>query len=97
MSASASITAEGVIHVSLCNLNHAAAAKLPLELRGLAGEAVEVSGTTLVGAAIDAHNTFSEPEAVAPQPFTAFQLEGGILSLELPPMSVTVLEIKPQA
>lgn len=97
VSASASVTAEGVIHVSLCNLNHEAAAKLPLELRGLAGQAAEVTGTTLAGTAIDAHNTFSEPEAVAPQPFTAFQLEDGVLSLELPPMSVTVLEIKTKA
>ncbi|AIQ51681.1 alpha-N-arabinofuranosidase [Paenibacillus sp. FSL R7-0331] len=97
VSASASIDAEGVIHVSLCNLNHAAAAKLPLELRGLAGDNIEVTGTTLAAAAIDAHNTFAEPEAVAPQPFTSFQLDKGILSLELPPMSVTVLAIKQKA
>ncbi|QSF46477.1 alpha-N-arabinofuranosidase [Paenibacillus tianjinensis] len=97
VSASASVNSEGVIHVSLCNLNHAAAAKLPLELRGLAGQAAEVTGTTLAGTTVDAHNTFSEPEAVVPQPFTAFQLEDGVLSLELPPMSVTVLEIKPKA
>lgn len=97
VSASASVTPEGVIHVSLCNLNHAAAAKLPLELRGLAGKAVEVAGTTIAGTATDAHNTFSEPDAVVPQPFTAFRLEDSILSLELPPMSVTVLEIKPKA
>ncbi|MBY0012992.1 alpha-N-arabinofuranosidase [Paenibacillus typhae] len=97
VSASASVNAEGVIHVSLCNLNHAAAAKLPLELRGLAGQKVEITGTTLAGASIDAHNTFSDPEAVAPQPFTAFSLEDGILSVELAPMSVTVLAIKPGA
>ncbi|MNI42195.1 Intracellular exo-alpha-L-arabinofuranosidase 2 [compost metagenome] len=97
VSASASVDVDGVIHVSLCNLNHAAAAKLPLELRGLAGQAAEVTGTTLAGAAIDAHNTFSEPEAVVPQPFTAFSLADGVLSLELPPMSVTVLAIKPKA
>jgi alpha-N-arabinofuranosidase len=97
VSASASVNADGVIHVSLCNLNHTSAAKLPLELRGFNGQAVEVTGTTLAGAAIDAHNTFNEPEAVAPQPFTAFQLEDGILSLELAPMSVTVLEIKSKA
>ncbi|OKP88865.1 alpha-N-arabinofuranosidase [Paenibacillus helianthi] len=97
VSASASVTAEGVIHVSLCNLNHASAAVLPLELRGLAGKAVQISGTTLAGATIDAHNSFSEPEAVAPQPFTAFKLEGDTLTVELPAMSVTVLEITPNA
>ncbi|OKP92184.1 alpha-N-arabinofuranosidase [Paenibacillus sp. P32E] len=97
VSASASVTAEGVIHVSLCNLNHASAAVLPLELRGLAGKAVQINGTTLAGATIDAHNSFSEPEAVAPQPFTAFKLEGDTLTVELPAMSVTVLEITPNA
>lgn len=96
VSASASVTAEGVIHVSLCNLNHAASATLPLELRGLAGQA-EVSGTTLAGASIDAHNTFEQPEAVKPQAFSAFKLEGDTLTVELPPMSVTVLEITPKA
>jgi alpha-N-arabinofuranosidase len=97
VSASASITPEGVIHVSLCNLNHAAAALLPLELRGLAGQPAAVSGTTLAGSSIDVHNTFEAPEAVAPQPFTAFKLEGDTLTVELPPMSVTVLEITPGA
>ena len=97
VSASASITPEGVIHVSLCNLNHAAAALLPLELRGLAGQPAAVSGTTLAGSSIDVHNTFEAPEAVAPQPFTAFKLEGDTLTVELLPMSVTVLEITPGA
>ncbi|WP_150275201.1 alpha-N-arabinofuranosidase [Paenibacillus tepidiphilus] len=96
ISASASVTAEGVIHVSLCNLNHIAAATLPLELRGLGGMA-EVTGTVLAGDAIDAHNTFSQPENVAPKAFTDFSLEGDTLTAVLPPMSVTVLEIKPQA
>lgn len=97
VSASASVSAEGIIHVSLCNLNHAASATVPLELRGLSGQNVEVNGTILAGDKIDAHNTFSQPDAVAPQAFTAFTLEGDLLSVELPPMSVTVLEITPKA
>ncbi|ETT77527.1 alpha-L-arabinofuranosidase domain-containing protein [Paenibacillus sp. FSL R7-277] len=96
VSASASVDAEGIIHVSLCNLNHASSAVLPLALRGLAGQA-SVSGTTLAGASIDAHNSFEQPEAVTPQAFSAFKLEGDTLTVELPPMSVTVLAITPQA
>lgn len=96
VSASASVNAEGIIHVSLCNLNHASSAVLPLALRGLAGQA-SVSGTTLAGASIDAHNSFEQPEAVTPQAFSAFKLEGDTLTVELPPMSVTVLAITPQA
>lgn len=97
VSASASVNAEGVIHVSLCNLNHEAPAVLPLTLRGLAGLPAAVGGTTLAGSSTDAHNTFEQPEAVVPQPFTAFKLEGDTLTVELPPMSVTVLEINPGA
>ncbi|GGG15150.1 intracellular exo-alpha-L-arabinofuranosidase 2 [Paenibacillus albidus] len=97
VSASASVNSEGVIHVSLCNLNHAASSIVPLELRGLALGAVEVTGTVLAGDRLDAHNTFSEPEVVAPQSFDAYKLEGNRLTVELPPMSVTVLAIKPQA
>lgn len=97
VSASASVSAEGIIHVSLCNLNHAASATVPLELRGLSGQNVEVNGTILAGDKIDAHNTFSQPDVVAPQAFTAFTLEGDLLSVELPPMSVTVLKITPKA
>ncbi|ETT46717.1 alpha-L-arabinofuranosidase domain-containing protein [Paenibacillus sp. FSL R7-269] len=96
VSASASVNAEGIIHVSLCNLNHASSAVLPLALRGLAGQA-SVSGTTLAGASIDAHNSFEQPEAVTPQAFSAFKLEGDTLTVELPPMSITVLAITPQA
>lgn len=97
VSASASVTDAGIIHVSLCNLNHAALATVPLELRGLSGQKVEVTGTTLTGNKIDAHNTFSQPDAVVPQAFTAFTLEGDLLNVELAPMSVTVLEITPKA
>jgi alpha-L-arabinofuranosidase len=97
VSASASVTDAGIIHVSLCNLNHAASATVPLELRGLSGQKVEVTGTTLTGNKIDAHNTFSQPDAVVPQAFTAFTLEGDLLNVELAPMSVTVLEITPKA
>ncbi|ASA19936.1 alpha-N-arabinofuranosidase [Paenibacillus donghaensis] len=97
VSASASVNAEGVIHVSLCNLNHAAAATLPLELRGLVAGTAQITGTTLAGSAIDAHNTFEQPDAVAPQSFSNFTLEDGLLTVELAPMSVTVLAIKQQA
>lgn len=97
VSASASVTNAGIIHVSLCNLNHAGSATVPLELRGLSGKKVEVTGTTLTGDKIDARNTFSQPDAVVPQAFTAFTHEGDLLTVELPPMSVTVLKITPKA
>lgn len=99
VSASASVDQEGIIHISLCNLNHADNHDLTIDLRGLderIGELV-VSGTILAATEIDAHNTFEQPDQVVPQPFNAFVLEGSKLSVQLPPMSVAVLEIKQQA
>lgn len=93
VSASASRDAEGRIHISLCNTSPDAAAETVIELRGLAGANVKVTGTELTASAMDAHNTFEQPDNVKPQPFTGFTVEGGELRVKLSPMSVTVLEL----
>ncbi|MBP1962731.1 alpha-L-arabinofuranosidase C-terminal domain-containing protein [Paenibacillus aceris] len=93
ISVSASKDDTGRVHISLCNLDHQGGAKVELELRGLVGKHVFVKGTTLTSDAIDGHNTFEEANKVAPTEFTAFSLDGHMLHAELPPMSVTVLEV----
>jgi alpha-N-arabinofuranosidase len=40
-----------------------------------------------------AHNTFDQPESVRPAPFESFATIGSVLTAELAPMSVVVLEI----
>ncbi|MNT95478.1 Intracellular exo-alpha-L-arabinofuranosidase 2 [compost metagenome] len=59
----------------------------------MTGASLKVAGTTLAGSSIDAHNTFAQPEAVKPQTFSAFALNEGKLTVTLPPMSVTALEL----
>jgi alpha-N-arabinofuranosidase len=93
VSASASRAADGKIHISLVNLDFEGSASVEVELRGLAGGAVAVTGTTLTSDRIDGHNTFDEPERVKPAAFNGFTVDGGRLDVKLPPMSVTVLEI----
>ncbi|MCL6603139.1 MAG: alpha-N-arabinofuranosidase [Paenibacillus sp.] len=93
LSVSASKNDAGQIHISICNLDHKSNANVDLELRGLVGEKVKVTGTTLTSDATDGHNTFDNPDRVAPSEFTSFSLEGTVLKLELSPMSVTVLEL----
>jgi alpha-N-arabinofuranosidase len=95
LSASASRDSEGKIHISLCNLNHAENSSVSLELRGMGGYSLNVSGTILTADAMDAHNTFDQPEAVKPQSFSGFALENERLSINLPRMSVVVLELVP--
>ncbi|AZK46782.1 alpha-N-arabinofuranosidase [Paenibacillus lentus] len=97
VTASASINADGVIHISLCNTNHAEKSVVPVDIRGSKGQSFEVAGTVLSGDRIDAHNTFDAPDTVVPQPFHSFTLEGDQLTVELPPMSVTVLALTPKA
>lgn len=94
VSVSASINAEGTIHISLCNLNPNTASNVSLQLRGVATDNTKITGTTLTGDSMDAHNTFDQSDRVAPKSFTAFKLEAGSLSIELPAMSVTMLELK---
>ncbi|MNP86653.1 Intracellular exo-alpha-L-arabinofuranosidase 2 [compost metagenome] len=61
------------------------------------GGSLTATGSTLAGHSIDAHNTFARPDAVKPQPFESFQFEGGKLTVNLPAMSVTTLELAAKA
>lgn len=94
VSVSASINKDGNIHISLCNLNPNATSTVSLQLRGVMTDNVKIVGTTLTGDTMDAHNTFDHTDRVAPKPFSSFKLEAGELSVELPAMSVTMLELK---
>ncbi|HBQ64186.1 MAG TPA: alpha-N-arabinofuranosidase [Clostridiales bacterium] len=91
LSVSASRDAEGIIHVTLCNLSHADSMNVDVELRGASASAV--TGTLLTASVMDAHNTFDAPENVKPVPFTAAALEGNSVRVPMPPMSLVVLEL----
>ncbi|MBD0378953.1 alpha-N-arabinofuranosidase [Paenibacillus sedimenti] len=93
-SVSASKDEQGRIHVSLCNLDPAAGSDVRIELRGIAGASgLKINGTELTASAIDGHNTFDQPEAVKPQAFHSYSLEGNEIRVQLSPRSVTVLEV----
>ncbi len=91
VSASASRDAAGVVHVTLANLNPNAAVALACDLRGAAGK--RIIGRVLTADAMDAHNTFEQPDAVRPQPFMGAARTDGGFTLELPAKSVVVLAI----
>lgn len=97
VTATASRDAQGAIHISFCNLQADSASQVKLDLRGLALGDLSITGSTLAGDKIDAHNTFEQPEAVAPKAFNDFSLENGVLSVTLPAMSVTTLELAVKA
>ena len=91
LSASASRDSGGRVHLSVCNLDPNREARLSCLFRG--AQLSSVTGRVMTADAINAHNTFQEPDAVCPAPFEDARLEGDTLSARLPPRSVLVLEL----
>jgi alpha-N-arabinofuranosidase len=92
VSASASRDKDGVIHITLVNADPNQPRTVQAEIRG--AKVSTASGRLLTAAAMSAHNTFEQPEAVKPVAFTGARLSGGMLVMELPSKSVVVLELR---
>jgi len=92
VSASASQDADGKVNITLCNMDpdHGATVKCLLDALPIN---TQVTGTVLTSAAMNTHNTFEEPEAIKPIPFTGFTVDGDRLSIELPSKSVTLITV----
>ena len=91
ISASASRDADGVVHLSLCNLHHADAADVKCDLRGMT--ASDVTGRILTAPAMNAMNTFEQPNAVEPTSFNGAKITATSLAVTLPARSVVVLKL----
>ncbi|GIQ67909.1 alpha-N-arabinofuranosidase [Xylanibacillus composti] len=94
VSASASKQAGGRVHVSLCNIDPGDGASVDLVIRGLAGLGT-MTGRVLTASEMQAHNTFEQPDNVSPAEFDAWEIDGDRLRVQLPAMSVVVLELQP--
>jgi alpha-N-arabinofuranosidase len=92
VSASASRDEEGKVLLTLCNLDHEREIGLSCRFAGF--EPTSVDGRVLTAEAMNAHNTFDEPERVSPQPFAAAALSGDCLDVTLPAKSVAALQIE---
>ncbi|WP_419813899.1 alpha-N-arabinofuranosidase [Glacieibacterium sp.] len=82
----------GQVHIGLANADPNTTITVTTALTGIT--ATTVSGTVLTGGAMNAMNTFDQPNTVVPQPFTGAQLGTGGLTITLPPKSVVVLDLK---
>jgi len=92
LSVSASRDAEGTIHVTLANLDPNAPRTVSAAARG--ASISQVRGRILTAGAMNAHNTFENPDAVQTAIFDGFRLDGETLAIQLPPKSVVMLELK---
>lgn len=92
LSVSASRDAQGKVYISLCNISHDDSASVSLDIRGMAPG--RVTGQILTHNELGAHNTFQNPDTVAPAAFDAASVNDGSLRCELPPASVVVLTLE---
>ncbi|HEY0367405.1 MAG TPA: alpha-N-arabinofuranosidase [Pyrinomonadaceae bacterium] len=92
LSVSASRDSEGRLHLSIVNLDPNQAAEINTTIWG--GAIKSVTGEVLTAPAVNAMNTFDNPNTVKPAPFSGYKLEGSQLSLRIPSKSVVVLELR---
>jgi alpha-L-arabinofuranosidase len=91
LSATASVDDKKTLHVSLTNLHSSKRADLSIDLKGIS--ASKVTGRLLTAEALNAHNTFEQPENVKLVDFNDVKIEGGVLKVQLPPRSVATLTV----
>jgi alpha-N-arabinofuranosidase len=91
ISVTASRDEAGKVHISLVNIHPEQGSEIYIDLRGM--EPDEVTGRILTATALSAHNTFEDPEEVAPEVFKGASLQKGKLTVKLPAKSIVVLEI----
>ena len=91
VSASASRDASGKMHLSLVNTDPDGPVTVTCTVVGAQPGAV--SGRVLTAPSMTSHNTFEEPNTVAPAAFHGATVSGNQLSIVLPAMSVVVLEL----
>jgi alpha-L-arabinofuranosidase len=92
---SASKAGNGDVNISLCNLDNTKSSTVTVELRGISTKALQnVTATILTSKNMNDHNTFEHPETVMPKSFDDFTLENNELTINMPPMSVLVVNVK---
>ncbi|GAC1587974.1 MAG: alpha-L-arabinofuranosidase C-terminal domain-containing protein [Chitinophagaceae bacterium] len=92
VSVSASMDSLGRIHVSLVNIDAHKAQSISLHATG--AKPGKIKGRILKSARLQDFNSFESPDTIKPAPLEATVLNDGTINLELPPFSVSVIELK---
>jgi alpha-N-arabinofuranosidase len=92
VSASASKDSQGLVHITLVNVDANKAQDVTIDVRG--GKHTSVSGRILTSDKLQDYNSFDQPGKVKPAPFKDASISGSTLKVKLPPHSVVVLETK---
>jgi alpha-N-arabinofuranosidase len=92
VSASASRGKDGVINISLVNIDTGTPQDIVLEIRG--ASCSSVGGRILTSKKVQDHNTLDDPDRVKPAEFKGAKLDGSKLRVQLPACSVVVLTLR---
>jgi len=92
ISISASINSEGVVHVSLVNIDYENSHSVVLNLNGF--DFKNIVGSILTSNKMQDHNTFEKPNYVIAREFNGAKANKGKVNISLPPFSVVVLELR---
>lgn len=92
ISGSASRDTQGVIHISLVNIDAMHAQPVSIEIRG--AKFNSVTGRILTSSKLQDFNSFDKPDLVKPESFKEANIDQGSVKAKLPPFSVVVLELK---
>ena len=92
VSATASRNHDGVVNISLANIDLNKTCDVEIALEGVKG--TQVSGVILTSANISDHNTFEKADKVQPQAFDKARINKGILKVTLPAKSIVTLSIR---
>lgn len=92
ISASASKDKNGIIHISVVNIDPHQSQEVQIDLGEIKCNAV--TGRILTAGKIQDYNSFDQPNKITPTAFTNAKIQTNQLKLTLPPFSVVVLELK---
>jgi len=92
ISASASRSADGIIHISIVNIDPHQDNQLAIDVRG--ADVSSVTGRILTAEKINSLNTFEDPDRVRLAEFKDLSFARGMLQVTMPAKSIVVLEIE---
>ncbi len=92
VNASASVDAQGVVHISLVNTSLTSDVELSCALNGLK-KGAKASGQIIMSPKITDYNSFQEPNKVVMYDFKDFKVDAGGLTVNLPAKSVVTIAL----
>lgn len=92
LSASASKDKNGLIHISVVNIDATKENTIEIDLKELGVQ--KMTGTILSSSKLQDHNTFNNPNKISPKIFKELEVKNNKLLVKIPAFSVIVLEGK---